>query len=68
MKTEETERAFKEWVKEEVKKYEGITPSALALKSHYVKSLDTEGWRFTELRSIAERTKQIFLTEMKKGE
>lgn len=66
MKSEETELAFKEWVISEVKKYEGITPSALAMKAQYVKSLDLVGWRFTELRAIAERTKQIYLTT--KGE
>lgn len=55
---------FQEWVKIKVKEYELITPSALALSSYYV--LDIKGWKFVELRAIAEQTKQVYLTTKKR--
>ena len=56
-----TKELFREWVIKEVDKYLGITPSALALKIEYV--FVCKGFKFTELRAIAEQTKQVYLTD-----
>lgn len=59
------EDLFTSWVKEQLDQHPFITPSALTLKSFYVFDV-SQDVRFDRYRSIAERTRQIYLKELTK--